>query len=86
MDKELVRRLHALFEDTVRRFPETDTEFWCAHDLQKLMGYTKWENFSKVFDKAITSCHKAVYEPSDHFAGIRKMVVERWILCLIQTV
>ena len=59
-------------------FPETDTEFWCARDLQKLLGYGKWENFSKVIDKAITSCHKAVYEPSDHFSEIRNMVLERW--------
>jgi DNA-damage-inducible protein D len=74
MDKELVIRLHARFEEIVCRFIETDTEFWCARDLQKLLGYTKWENFSKVIDKAITSCHKAGYEPSDHFAEIRKMV------------
>jgi hypothetical protein len=60
------------------RFPEADTEFWCALDLQKLLGYGKWENFSKVIDKAITSCQKAGYEPGDHFAEIRKMVVERW--------
>ena len=55
MDKELVNRLHAQFESIVRTFPETDTEFWCARDLQGLLGYAKWENFSKVVDKAITS-------------------------------
>ena len=74
MEKELVNRLHAQFESIVRTFPETDTEFWCARDLQGLLGYAKWENFSKVVDKAITSCEKAGYEPQDHFAGIRKMV------------
>lgn len=74
MDKELVIRLHARFEEIVRRFPETDTEFWCARDLQELLGYTNWRNFSKVIDKAITSCQNAGYEPQDHFAGIIKMV------------
>jgi hypothetical protein len=42
------------------------------------MVYAKWENFSKVIDKSITSCHKAGYGPGDHFTGIIKMVVERW--------
>ena len=58
----------------VRKFPDTDTEFWCARDLQNLLGYAKWENFSKVINKAITACEKAGYETTDHFAGIRKMV------------
>lgn len=74
MDKELVIRLHARFEDIVRTFPETDTEFWCARDLQELLGYTNWRNFSKVIDKAITSCQNAGYEPLDHFVGVIKMV------------
>jgi len=74
MDKEIVVRLHSSFEDMVRTFPGTDTEYWCARDLQMLLGYTKWENFSKVIDKAITSCEKAGFDPKDHFLGIRKMV------------
>ncbi|MFC1793850.1 hypothetical protein ACFL3Q_09720 [Planctomycetota bacterium] len=47
-------------------------------NLQELLGYTNWRNFSKVVEKAITSCHKDGYEPRDHFAEIRKMVVEKW--------
>ncbi len=58
----------------VHLFPETKTEFWCARDLQELLGYATWKNFSKVIDKAITACEKAGYEATDHFAGIRKMV------------
>ncbi len=74
MDKKVLIRLHKSFEDMVRKFPNTDTEFWCARDLQDLLGYAKWENFSKVINKAITACEKAGYETIDHFAGIRKMV------------
>lgn len=51
MDKEIVVRLHASFEDMVRKFPDTGTEFWCARDLQMLLGYAKWENFAKVVAK-----------------------------------
>lgn len=74
MDKETVVRLHSTFEDMVQRHPETGAEFWCARDLQMLLGYTKWENFAKVIDKAITSCQTAGLDPKDHFLGIRKMV------------
>lgn len=58
----------------VRGFPDSDTEFWCARDLQELLGYAKWENFAKVVDKAITACNNSGYDPKDHFLGIRKMV------------
>jgi DNA-damage-inducible protein D len=75
MDKELLTRLHKRFEGMVRRLPDTKTEFWCARDLQELLGYADWRNFSKVVDKAITACEKAGYEITDHFAEITKKVI-----------
>ena len=74
MDKEMIVRLHADFENMARQFPETGTEFWCARDLQQLLGYAQWKNFANVIEKAITACETAGYDPKDHFAGIRKMV------------
>ena len=74
MDKEIVVRLHTSFEDMVRKHPESGVEFWCARDLQMLLGYTQWKNFAKVIDKAITACQNAGHDPKDHFAGISKMV------------
>ena len=74
MDKEIVVRLHSSFEDMVRKFPNTGVEFWCARDLQFLLGYAQWKNFAKVIDRAITACQTAGYDPKDHFAGISKMV------------
>jgi DNA-damage-inducible protein D len=58
----------------VRRHPESGTEFWCARDLQMLLGYANWRNFANVIDKAITACQTAGYDPKDHFADISKMV------------
>ncbi len=74
MDKEIVVRLHASFEEMVRKHPETGVEYWFARDLQMLLGYTKWENFSKVIEKAATACGNAGYDPKDHFLEFRKMV------------
>jgi len=74
MEKAIVVRLHSSFEETVRQHPESGTEFWCARDLQLLLGYANWQNFAKVVDKAITACQTAGYDPKDHFADISKMV------------
>lgn len=67
-------RVHADFEAMAQQFPETEIEFWCARDLQKLLGYARWENFAKVIDKAITACETTGCDAKDHFLGIRKMV------------
>lgn len=75
MDKEIVVRLHSSFEEMVRKFPDTKTEFWCARDLQMLLGYSQWRNFAAVIDRAITACENSGYDPKDHFAHVSKMVV-----------
>lgn len=74
MDRDIVIRLHSSFEDMVRKFPDSDVEFWCARDLQTLLGYARWENFAKVIDKAITACQNSGHDPKDHFRGVTKMV------------
>jgi len=74
MDRDIVVKLHSSFEDMVREHPDTGTEFWCARDLQLLLGYAQWRRFSAVIDRAITACENAGYDPKDHFAHIGKMV------------
>jgi DNA-damage-inducible protein D len=39
-----------------------------------LLGYDKWENFSKVVEKAIESCKNSNCEPHDHFPEVRKTI------------
>lgn len=72
MEKELITRLHKNFEDFVRN--EDGVEFWLARDLQTLLGYAKWENFTSAIEKAKQSCISANNEASDHFLDVRKMV------------
>jgi hypothetical protein len=34
-------------------------ECWSARELQKILGYAKWDNFKNVIDKAKKSCEQA---------------------------
>jgi DNA-damage-inducible protein D len=72
MKRELISKLHNSFELAVNQ--SDDVEFWLARDLQELLGYSKWENFVKVIDKAKIACTNAKQEVSDHFLDVRKMV------------
>jgi len=74
MDKEIVARLHASFEEMVHKEGQTGVEYWLARDLQVLLGYTQWRSFEAVIEKAITACQNSGCEPKDHFAHARKMV------------
>ncbi|MGD0784751.1 MAG: DNA damage-inducible protein D [Sedimentisphaerales bacterium] len=74
MEKAIIIKLHKDFEHSVYKEEKTGVEFWFARDLQNLLGYTKWENFAKVIEKAKIACKIAGFEPLDHFPDIRKMV------------
>ncbi len=51
-----------------------DVEFWYGRDLQALLGYTKWDNFLQVIEKARTACQNSGQQVPDHFADVGKMV------------
>jgi len=73
MKKEIIRSLTNTFESH-SYMTENGIEFWYARDLQHLLGYTKWDNFVKVINKAKTSCEASGNNISDHFANVGKMV------------
>lgn len=72
MKKELVAQLHHAFENIIQK--DEKIEFWYARDLQKLLGYEKWDNFLKVVIKAKSACLTSKHNVIDHFADISKMV------------
>ena len=42
--------------------------------MQKLLGYSKWENFARVINKAKEACKNFRYDILDHFPDVRKKV------------
>lgn len=47
MKTEQIHSLTSSFEAHVRQ-TETGVEFWLARDLQQLLGYGEWRNFTAV--------------------------------------
>ena len=72
MKREIISELYSAFEQAAL---EVDgVECWSARELQKLLGYSKWENFTKVINKAKVACENVGHNVSDHFPDVRKMV------------
>ncbi|MFA4817679.1 MAG: DNA damage-inducible protein D [Parcubacteria group bacterium] len=67
MKTEIVKSYMDQFDDYA--YKTENMEFWFARDLQRLLDYSKWENFVKVIEKAKIACDKAGGKTDDHFAG-----------------
>jgi DNA-damage-inducible protein D len=50
-------------------------ECWSARELQILMGYSNWQNFVKVIEKAKFSCENAGEKPTDHLTDVSKSII-----------
>jgi DNA-damage-inducible protein D len=73
MKTDLIRFLTDSFEAHAQQ-TEGGVEFWLARDLQHLLGYTEWRNFTAVITKAKTACEVSQHSVSNHFVDVNKMV------------
>jgi len=73
MNSEIIVTLTATFEGHAQK-TENGIEYWLARDLQDLLGYAEWRNFTAVIDKAKTSCTNSGHSDADHFVDVNKMV------------
>jgi DNA-damage-inducible protein D len=72
MKTEEIKDLFAKFEAASVQLE--DVECWSARELQRLLGYNKWENFEKVIEKAKSSCVNAGGDVFDHFPDVGKVI------------
>ena len=49
--------------------------YWMARDLLTLLGYTTWENFAKVIEKARMACESAGVDADDQFREVTKGIL-----------
>lgn len=72
MKSEEIQQLFVQFEAAASELE--GVECWSARELQFLLGYSKWENFEKVIQKAKDACKNAGEVVENHFPDVRKMV------------
>ena len=72
MKKELISELFEKFEKACFLIESVDC--WSAREMQAILGYSKWDNFLNVIDKAKIACESAGEQPEYHFADIGKMI------------
>lgn len=89
--------MQSLFEEYEHAACEVNqVECWSARDLQKLLGYSLWQNFTKVIDTAkdfaaemtrVNVLAKNLQEETaiskehiDNNAAVRQMLVQRGIV------
>ena len=73
MKSEEIKNLFFRFEAVASELE--GVECWSARELQDLLGYSKWENFEKVIQKAKDSCINAGEEIEYHFPDVRKTIL-----------
>lgn len=73
MKKEEIIKLFNLFENACYIYDEI--ECWSARELMEILGYSKWQNFEKIIDKAKQSLENSGETALDHFTDVSKMVI-----------
>ena len=53
--------------EQIKKIRKDGTEYWNARELSEVLQYKKWENFSKVIDRAKLECNNSGFEVQDHF-------------------
>jgi len=74
MKSEEIKNLFLKFETAASVLE--GVECWSARELQELLGYSKWENFEKVIQKAKDVCGTAGEEIDYHFPDVRKVITK----------
>jgi len=60
--------------DSAKRISQRGGEYWMGREIQKILGYSTWENFQKVIKKARMACMSTGVDENDHFRDTTKMV------------
>jgi DNA-damage-inducible protein D len=70
---ELIKYSEQTFE-SIKHINEYGEEYWLARELQSVLEYARWENFSKAIDRAQKACANTGFDVDDHFREVKKMV------------
>ena len=74
MKVDLIHSLTDSFEAHAQQ-TESGVLYWLARDIQHLLGYSEWRNFTAVISKAKTACEVSGHAILDHFVDVNKTIV-----------
>lgn len=70
---EMIKYSEQTFE-SIKHINEYGEEYWLARELQPVLEYARWENFSKAIERAQKACVNTGFDVDDHFRKVTKMV------------
>ena len=78
MDIQRINQHTSAFND-ITHYIESDNgkekvEIWFARELQSVLGYSRWENFTVAIGRAAESCKSQNINVDDHFREVTKMI------------
>jgi len=71
MEKKQLQLLYKTLDDIRHK---NGIEFWYARELCPLLGYSRWESFETVINRAKEACKNTGGEVDKHFHDLTKMV------------
>ena len=78
MDKQSILQYKTIFDSVVHCINNEDNteqvEVWFARELQSILGYARWENFTVAIHRAVDSCKAQGINVDDHFRDLTKMI------------
>lgn len=60
--------------ESIKQIDDNGNEYWYARDLQEILEYSEWRNFSKIIEKAKTACEASGNAVFSEFVDVNKLV------------
>ena len=60
--------------ESIKQVDNDGNEYWYARDLQEILEYSEWRNFSKIIEKSKSSCEANGHAVQSEFVDANKLV------------
>lgn len=60
--------------ESIKQIDDDGNEYWYARDLQEILEYSEWRNFSKTIEKAKSACETSGHAVQSEFVDVNKLV------------
>ena len=60
--------------ESIKQIDDDGNEYWYARDLQEILEYSEWRNFSKIIEKAKSACENSGHAVQSEFVDVNKLV------------